>query len=90
MKKLTLTESQLTKIIAQVINEQADAGPTNDDFTKIKDLQKFITELCGMDIVAMGDKKLGGRKKCDGNKTDGSGGCYEPLIKLVKEYCKTK
>ena len=41
-------------------------------------------------IDGMGDKQLGGRK-CDGNLTDGQiGGCYEPLIKLVKQYCKTK
>jgi len=53
--------------------------------------EKFMTTLCGMDIVAMGDKAVGCRgKKCDGNKTDDSGGCYEPLIKLVKEFCKTK
>ena len=53
---------------------------------------KFMDGIDGLcdKIDGMGDKKLGGRKKCDGNMTDGSGGCYEPLIKLVKEYCKTK
>ena len=41
-------------------------------------------------IDGMGDKQLG-RRRCDGNLTDGQiGGCYEPLIKLVKQYCKTK
>ena len=55
------------------------------------DHEKFMTDLhsmCGQ-IEDMGNKMIG-RRKCDGNKTDGSGGCYEPLIKLVKEYCKTK
>jgi len=47
-----------------------------------------LDAMCGS-IVDMGDKMIG-RRKCDGNKSDGSGGCYEPLIKLVKQYCKTK
>jgi len=54
------------------------------------DHEKFMTDLhsmCGQ-IEDMGDKMVG-RRKCDGNKSDGSGGCYEPLIKLVKEYCKS-
>jgi len=53
--------------------------------------EEFMTSLCKMDIVAMGDKSVGCKgKKCDGNKTDGSGGCYGPLIKLIQQYCKTK
>tara|TARA_R110000744_G_scaffold4459_3_gene16145 strand:- start:1174 stop:1569 length:396 start_codon:yes stop_codon:yes gene_type:complete len=53
-----------------------------------KSFMDGVHSMCDK-IEGMGDKSLG-RRKCDGNKTDGSGGCYEPLIKLVKEYCKSK
>jgi len=66
--------------------KSTDSGSAKDNETAH---EEFMTKLCGMDIVGMGDKMVG-RRKCDGNKSDGSGGCYEPLIKLIKEYCKTK
>ena len=66
--------------------KSTDSGSAKDNETAH---EEFMTKLCGMDIVAMGDKMVG-RRKCDGNKSDGSGGCYEPLIKLIKEYCKNK
>tara|TARA_R110002096_G_C14528597_1_gene717548 strand:+ start:731 stop:1318 length:588 start_codon:yes stop_codon:yes gene_type:complete len=47
-----------------------------------------LHSMCGQ-IEGMGGKMKGNRK-CDGGTTDGSGGCYEPLIKLVKEYCSTR
>ena len=74
----------------QEVGEQSrNTDAVKSTATDSESHEKFMTTLCGMDIVVMGDKMIG-RRKCDGNKTDGSGGCYEPLIKLIKEYCKTK
>ena len=74
----------------RLLNEQSrNTDAVKSTATDSESHEKFMTTLCGMDIVVMGDKMIG-RRKCDGNKTDGSGGCYEPLIKLIKEYCKTK
>jgi len=52
--------------------------------------EKFMTDLTAMcgSLGEMGDKMRGNRK-CDGGKINGSGGCYESLVKLVKEFCKT-
>ena len=80
--------------------EVADGGiyldPNQDVETQLDSLQTVnhksfmdgVHSMCDK-IEGMGDKMVG-RRKCDGNTTDGSGGCYEPLIKLVKKYCKTR
>tara|TARA_R110000765_G_scaffold32793_2_gene75775 strand:- start:172 stop:633 length:462 start_codon:yes stop_codon:yes gene_type:complete len=67
------------------INEDTGMGTTESQH---ETFMSNLDAMCGS-IVDMGDKMIG-RRKCDGNKSDGSGGCYEPLIKLVKQYCKTK
>lgn len=100
MKKIKLTEKELTNLIEKVIKEQSmdtvneqsrNTDKVKSTSTDSESHEKFMTSLCNMDIVAMGDKSVGCKgKKCDGNKTDGSGGCYGPLIKLIQQYCKTK
>jgi len=93
--ELRVPECRITPTIKQQeVGEQSRnldkvKSTSSETSTDSESHEEFMTKLCGMDIVAMGDKMIG-RRKCDGNTTDGSGGCYEPLIKLVKEYCKTK
>ena len=93
-------ENQGTSDSLSKFTKQQEVGEQSRNLDRVKSTstdseshEKFMTDLhsmCGQ-IEGMGDKPVGCRgKKCDGNKTDGSGGCYGPLIDLIKEYCKTK
>jgi len=89
LHNIKLINEQWTEV---EMEEQPDLGgePPHGLQKYEEDHEKFMTDLhsmCGQ-IEDMGNKMVG-RRKCDGNTTDGSGGCYEPLIKLVKQYCKS-